>query len=464
MKLTKSKNFNPNYLAKIVQIDSFRPHPNAERLKLCTVDGCVISTSIDSVEGIYIYFPVECVITPEFLKVNNLYRKPELNADPTKQGFFEESGRVKCIKLRGLASEGLVMPIYELYKFIGEGKDAPIDSVEASKLVGTEFDTVNDKLFVWKYVIQVKTSLNRSNKINKAKAGLSILENQFRYHIDTELLAKNIEKVNPNDMIQISWKEHGTSAIFCNLLAKVDYPIHKRVLNKISNLLFKNSLYPNYEYYKFCSSRKVVKDPKLNPGLTKGYYDYDIWNLAFEVVKDFLQKGMTIYAEIVGYMPNGGYIQSGYDYQCVYDPKVYEYAKMTPRQMYDAKLFNIIVYRITYTNIDGKVYEFSTQQVKEFCAKYQINSVKELYYGRAKDLFPNIDVENHWHENFLAKLRNTYLEKQSVLCNNKVPEEGIVLRKEVSDIEVYKLKAIAFLERETKMLDKGEADIESSQG
>ena len=78
------------------------------------------------------------------MKVNNLYRKADLNLDPTKQGFFEESGRVKCIKLRGLASEGLIMPIYELCKFAGE----PIDSVEMSKLVGTEFDTVNDKLFV----------------------------------------------------------------------------------------------------------------------------------------------------------------------------------------------------------------------------------------------------------------------------------------------------------------------------
>ena len=80
-------------------------HPNAERLKLATVDGYIISTSIDSAEGIYVYSPVECVINSDFLKVNNLYRQADLNLDPTKQGFFEESGRVKCIKLRGLASE-----------------------------------------------------------------------------------------------------------------------------------------------------------------------------------------------------------------------------------------------------------------------------------------------------------------------------------------------------------------------
>jgi len=53
MKLTISKNANINYLARIVQVDTF--HPNADKLKLCTVEGYIISTGIDSVEGIYIF-------------------------------------------------------------------------------------------------------------------------------------------------------------------------------------------------------------------------------------------------------------------------------------------------------------------------------------------------------------------------------------------------------------------------
>lgn len=41
MKLTKSENAEVNYLAKIVDIQSFRPHSNPEvtRLKCCTIDG-----------------------------------------------------------------------------------------------------------------------------------------------------------------------------------------------------------------------------------------------------------------------------------------------------------------------------------------------------------------------------------------------------------------------------------------
>lgn len=50
MKLTISKNANINYLARIVQVDTFHPHPNADKLKLCTVEGYIISTG-----NIYIF-------------------------------------------------------------------------------------------------------------------------------------------------------------------------------------------------------------------------------------------------------------------------------------------------------------------------------------------------------------------------------------------------------------------------
>lgn len=450
MNFTTSKEANVNYLAKIVKINSFKPHPNADKLKLTTVDGYVVSTSIDSSEGIYVYFPVECTINKEFLKINNLYRDCKLNIDSSKSGFFEESGRVKCIKLRGLASEGLIMPIDTIYKFLKES----ICIKELEKLVGIEFDSINNLLLVKKYVIPTKITESSNKPLNNKKV-INIVDNQFRYHIDTEHLQRNISKIQPTDIINISWKEHGTSAIFCNLLVNRSFS-WKEKLSKFFGVNIVES-----EYKKFCSSRKVIKDKVLNSNVTSGYYDSDIWSIALEVIKDFLHEGLSIYAEIVGYMPNGSMIQSEYDYKCIYNPKLYEYSKMIPQQMYDAKLFDIIVYRITYTNVEGKVFEFSTQQIKDFCNKYNIHCIKELYYGPAQYLFPNLNIDEHWHENFLQLLRDTYLEKRSILCNNNVPEEGIVLRKESSNIEVYKLKSINFLEKESKMLDKGVVDIET---
>lgn len=454
MKLTTSTDANINYLAKIVKLEdsNFAPHPNADKLQLVHLYGNTISTSIEAKPGIYVYFPVECVICSDFLKYHNLYRTPSLNSNPEETGFFEDSGRVRCIKLRGVASEGFLMPYKALYQFINEEEN---DEIEA--LVDTTFDTVNDIKLVWKYIIQVsipRTNLGKSVKSNSISS--AIIEGQFRFHIDTPKLQDNVYAINPQDLIQISIKQHGTSAIFCNLLTKRKLSWKERLAKKLGIKV------EELKYTTFCSSRKVIKNPILNPTLSKGYYDCDIWNLALDVVKPLISPGMTIYAEIVGYMPDGKNIQSGYDYKCIYDPKTYKYSEMTATQMYNAKLFDIIVYRITNTDICGKVHEYSAKQVKDWCVENGLHPVTELYYGYAKDLF-DLDLATHWNENFIDALRSTYLEGDSVLCNNKVPEEGIVVRREVSNISVYKLKANRFLQKETKELDKGIIDIESAQ-
>jgi hypothetical protein len=47
---------------------------------------------------------------------------------------------------------------------------------------------------------------------------------------------------------------------------------------------------------------------------------------------------------------------------------------------------------------------------------------------------------------------------------NKIPAEGVVVRIDrVHDCESFKLKNFAFLERETKQLDKGVLDMETEE-
>ena len=49
------------------------------------------------------------------------------------------------------------------------------------------------------------------------------------------------------------------------------------------------------------------------------------------------------------------------------------------------------------------------------------------------------------------------------MCVNKVPEEGIVIRKNnIFTYEAYKLKSFRFLEAESKQLDTGEANLEDT--
>lgn len=306
LELSISKEANINYLAKIVKLEehNFSQHPNADKLQLVHLYGNTISTSIDDKPGYYVYFPVECVICPEFLKFHNLYKNSNFNTNPEEKGFFEDSGRVKCIKLRGIASEGFLIPYEKLVSFINFFANNEESSENVDSLVNESFDTVNNIKLVWKYTISVKnTGVNRNSSNSKSsKVSSKIIENQFRYHINTPKLQDNIYKLNPNDLIQISIKEHGTSAIFCNLLTKKELTWKEKIAKKLGVPIIES------EYTTFCSSRKVIKDPLINPNLQQSYYDCDIWNLGLEVVKDYLQSGMTLYAEIVEYMPTGSSI------------------------------------------------------------------------------------------------------------------------------------------------------------
>jgi hypothetical protein len=157
--------------------------------------------------------------------------------------------------------------------------------------------------------------------------------------------------------------------------------------------------------------------------------------------------GITLYGEAVGYLPTGAWIQKGYHYGC--RPNNYE----------------VYVYRITYTNPQGKLIEFSWPQIKEYCVKYGLKHVQEFYYGKAKDYCPTIPIEQHWNENFLAKLEADFmLDRKCPLNNNEVWEEGIVVRVDgLFECPPYKLKNFAFLDKERKDNDEGVIDIESAE-
>lgn len=454
MKLTISKNANVNYLAKIVHVETFSPHPNADKLKLAGVGGCITACSNTTKPGIFIYFPIECCISEAYLKQNNLYRDKALNSNPeVNPGFFEPNGRVKCVRLRGFVSEGLIMPIDTL------------TNDNCDDLVGTEFDEVDGIKLVEKYVIAKHRGGNykqlRDLKV-KAYEEL-IVDKQFRFHSDTEQLKKNLYKFNPDTLIQISDKRHGTSSISCKLLTKRKLSLFERIARQFGAHI------TDYEYSSFCSSRKVIKDPRLNPKLGQNYYDADIWNIAHKIVEPFLVTGQTLYFEIIGYLPTGNMIQKDYDYGCTFISSAY-YKEMTPIQMWQAKLFDIYIYRSTYTNIDGKVFEMSSKALQEWCTNNGLPCVQEYFYGTVDQLLAyhndsyqeGLSTETY-QEHFLNVLIKNYLEKDDPICRNKVPQEGIVIRLVKNEFEAYKLKSLRFLEKESKQLDSGEVDLESSQ-
>ena len=348
------------------------------------------------------------------------------NVDKEKAGYFEDNRRIRCVKFRGHKSEGLFMPLSSL-DFI----------VKTSLKVGTELDELKGIEICRKYVVRNTPGSGGSAKTPKKPKENKIIDNQFRFHEDTNQLYKNLHKINPDSIISISYKLHGTSGISAKILCKKPLKWYERVLKKLGV----NIVDTQYDY--IYSSRKVIKNPELHPNANH-FYNEDIWGLAHNTLKDHLVDGMTLYYEIVGFLPSGGYIQKEYDYQC------------------SEKEFEVYIYRITYTTPSGKVFEFSSRQVQEWCKSKALEAVPELWYGKAVDLV-NSDptISGEFNDRFLKYLKEYYNERDCFMCNNKVPEEGCVVRIEGLDFEAYKQKSNAFYERETKLLDKGEDDIES---
>ena len=445
--LKKSENASLNYLTKVVKLNGVRKHSKEgiTRIQCVSVDGFNIITGIDAKDGdLYIYFPAESALNPEYLSWSNSFENKEMNADKEKKGFFNKHGRVRNIKLQGERSEGYIVPVSDLATWLSEKTGKKVTFTEAD--VDTEFDYFDDIKISEKYVNRSalkQAGLPGSKKDKKVARQSKLVENQFRFHIDTSHLSKNMHNINPGDLISITNKLHGTSFIVGNVLCKKPLKWYEKLLIKFGVPVV------DTHYDILYSSRKVIKNQYNDNPNSQHFYGYDLWKDISEILKPFITEGITIYGEAVGYTKAGGYIQAanggvGYDYGCA------------PGE------FKLYIYRITSTNYSGKVIEFSAKQVKDYCAKFGLNYVPEFYYGYAKDLF-DLPVENHWQENFLQKLSDTYLEKDCDICVNKVPAEGIVLRKETLDIDVYKHKSFRFKAQESELLDTGEVDIETQE-
>lgn len=425
MKISKSDKHNPNYLAKIIVIEQLRKHENADSLMIATVDfQDVIVSDKTQIGKPYIYFPIESAINVDFLAHTNSFRDTTLNNDPQVKGFFEKTGRVRAVKLRGIPSMGYLVPLSDMEDFVG---------ASLYEYIGEEFDTIDDILIVKKYIVHTREA--REPKEGKKPRISRLVPGQVKLHVDTEQLRKNMFLIHQEDIISISDKTHGTSFWVSHVLVKKKIFFWDRLLAR-----WYPQILIDYDYV--YGSRRVVKN-EYETAEKDHFYEYDLWSDIKEQLIG-IPPGYTVYGEALGYTKTGAMIQEAYDYGC------------KPGEM------KLEVYRVTNTGPDGTTIDLNPNQIVDFCRKFALTPVTYLYYGRARDLYPNIATTEHWHENFLKNLELDYTEKDCQKCKNKVPAEGVVLRKEtLFGFEAYKLKSFRFLEWETKMLDSGKSDLES---
>lgn len=438
-----------NYYATIRKIDNIIPLEGCDNIFGSIVEGChVIVSNTVKVGDRGVFFPVECQISDYLLKENNLYDVKEMNADVNKKGFFGKHGRVRCIKLRGHKSEGFWIPL-SFFECLLSDKDI------ASFSEGDSFDTIGDVEICRKYFVKEKGVNNTKSKERKGNKKFDrIIEEQFKFHIDTQQLKRNIEKIKPNMQICISQKVHGSSFICSNVLCKKQLNIKDRIAKKLGVSVIEK------DYENVYASRTVIKNKYLNKEVGAGFYGVDIWGVVNEELKPYLEKGMTIYGEVVGYLPNSDrMIQKGYDYGC---------------RKGEHKNF---IYRVTSVNEDGVVHEWSMNQIQTWCKQKGLNCVDVLYMGDVITLYSSFSIganglvlDSSFDGNFFVEsLSKHFLEKKcskenfKIYCNNDVWDEGIVIRIEGGEIESYKLKSFGFLEGETKAIDNGEVNIEDNQ-
>lgn len=369
-------------------------------------------------------------------------------------GFFNKTGRVRAIRLGGVQSMGYLFSLDELTKY-----NPNVKNISINQYVGEDFDTIEDKMFIKAYVpfIAERRQVSKVEKRNKKIERFDrMVKGEFSFHYDTQMFARCINLFKPTDKVVISNKLHGTSFICGKLHVKtpIKLPFHKWIWNKFVDLtgLFNAHRITDYvvEYGNVTSSRTVIKNQYINKNVTGGYYGTDIWSEYGDLIYPFLDEGMTVYGEICGYITNSQkMIQKGYDYGC------------------DEGENFLMIYRITTTNEDGSKKEWNVQDVYDWAKKLitehtelekRIQPITIFYHGTLQDLYPDLSLMEHWHENVLEAMRNDKehfgMEKKEPLCRNSVWREGIVVRKDNDDLaEAFKLKCMHFLKAEAVLMD-----------
>lgn len=226
---------------------------------------------------------------------------------------------------------------------------------------------------------------------------------------------------------------HNTSAIYSNLLWKKKYEGFYNFLNKFGIKV------DSTEYRFTYSSRSILKNRR------DGKWTNDLWGKHGEELwnDNAVDPGISLYGEILGWSGPNSNIQKNYDYGV---------------RRGESEFW---VYRITHTSKDGVVYEFTWDEIEKYCDEHNLMTVPVYYKGPANELFDDVPVDDTFHEKFLERLKEKYLDKTCELCTTGVVNEGIVLKDNSKDSRpVYKFKSPAFLVRESSARDNNEEDIE----
>jgi hypothetical protein len=421
MKIDKPQ--NANYAATVVEIKNIIPLENCDNVVATTFFGFQAIIGKDNAVGtIGIVFPAETQLSDEYCYNNDLYRHGDKNHDESKKGYLEDNRRIKAVKFRGHNSSCLFMPLDSL-------KYTRIDTSLLN--VGDEFDMLSGKEICKKYQVERKISNKGAKALEKKFSRVDA--KHMPEHYDSSNFFKYSDMIAPTADIIVTQKLHGTSIRIGHTLAKRKFNLVERVLER-----FGVPIQTHTHDYVF-GSRKVIKD--INNPYQNHFYDTDIWTEQGKKLVGMLPENYIVYGELIGWTGDHKEIQKDYTYSI---PK-------GSTELY--------IYRIAIINSEGYQTDLSWQQVKEFCDKTGLKYVPELWKGKMIDF----DVKEFIDVRFFDGLHGGYRNALYIGDNKDLVDEGVCIRVDGIVPTILKAKSPIFFEHETKMLDTGEEDLESTQ-
>lgn len=374
-----------SYCGYITKLQNVRPHSNADRMKLADCFGNTVCVGIDTPEDtLLIYFPTDGQLSTEYCEHNNLVRKKDENGNNIGGYMDPDKRNVTAIKLRGEKSDGLVMPLESL-AFTG---------VDISTFkIGDTITVVNGHEICKKYIPVNKKAprVSEGNRTRKKKVPIAPL---FVEHADTEQLAYNMDAFKPGDEIEITLKMHGTSQ-------RTGYlPVFKGYKRTLWDKICRRAGEPIYEWDYVSGTRRTVLE-----NFDGGFYGSNAFRKQHEdLFRGKLWKGETVYYEVVGFTDDGAPIMASCSNKKLNDKEfVKKYGDTTTfsygcsptgtkrmvgedadgRFMIDVDTpkSDIYVYRMTMTNEDGNVVEYTPNFMRYRCELMGVKTVPVMWKG-----------------------------------------------------------------------------------
>ena len=480
--LSCSPSIKHEYCCTVVRIGECFPIEGADRIQKTLVNGMSMIISKDIKPGdIMIYAANETALNPDFLSINNLYGISDytmntncneveklLESDPEKAktlcGFFTPQNRVKMLKLKGTYSFGFLFGVEALANWCPKVK-----AYDFSSYIGEDFDTVDGALFVKAYTPPLKrpsgSIRNSGQTFDKRKRFDRMIDGNFQFHYDSQQLQRSITRISPADVVTVSVKIHGASAIYGRVECRIPkrLPIYFRLWNSIVRFLKLSDKHrvPDFTLGQdnVYASRTVLKNKYTDLKNPKNTTTADIWGYYNDLLAKYLPDNTIIYGEIFGYdRGSSTCIQKNYDYGL---------------PVGESRFMPYRIVKIT----DGKSVEWEVQEVFQWTIKMietypdlqgVLYPIQIVYHGKLTDHYPEVTVDDHWHENVLEAMKADKkcfgMEANEALCKNKVPREGVCVRIDNDPSpENFKLKCAKFLSKESKDIDAGEVDIEMQE-